>query len=90
MALPISGETLREWVLDLTWVLSGDSWCNMLGTNATDLKSAAPSTKSLSKDLLSVLAKAATKHSSHSHQRSARALLEDAVGKTDGRALIKK
>jgi hypothetical protein len=89
-ALPTSGEALREWVLNLNWVLSGDVWCDAHGTHATDLLETTASTKSLSKDLLSVLTTAATKHSSSTHHRSARALLEDTIGEVDGNLLIKQ
>jgi hypothetical protein len=89
-ALPTAGEALREWVLNLNWVLSGDSWCDANGIHATDILVTTPTTKSLSKDLLSALTTAATKHSSANHQRAARALLEDAVGEADGNLLIKK
>lgn len=84
--LLISGEPLREWVLNLNWVLSGDSWCDMSGTHATDT----PATPSLSKDLLTVLTAAATKHLSSAHMRSARSLLEDMIGEADGNNLINR
>jgi hypothetical protein len=89
-ALPTSGEALREWVLNLNWVLSGDVWCDAHGTHATDLLVTTTPTKSLSKDLLSILTTAATKHSSGTHHRSARALLEDTIGDVDGNLLIKQ
>jgi hypothetical protein len=89
-ALPTSGEALREWVLNLNWVLSGDVWCDAHGTHATDIVTTTSHTKSLSKDLLSVLTTAATKHASGTHHRSARALLEDTIGDVDGNLLIKQ
>ena len=90
-ALPISGEALREWVLNLNWVLSGDAWCDASENHATDIEVTTEETKSLSKDLLSALTTAAsTKHSSSTHHRSARALLKDMGGTVDGHALIKK
>jgi hypothetical protein len=89
-ALPTSGEALHKWVLNLNWVLSGDVWCNAHGTHATNILETTTPTKSLSKYLLYVLTTAATKHSSSTHHRSARALLEVTVGDVDGNLLIKQ
>jgi hypothetical protein len=89
-ALPTTGEALREWVLNLNWVLSGDVWCDAHGTHATDILETTPTTKSLSKDLLSVLTTAATKHTSSMQHHSARALLEDTMGDVDGNLLVKQ
>jgi hypothetical protein len=55
-----------------------------------DILETTPSNRSLSKDLLTVLTTATTKHSSSTHMRSTRSLLEDTVGEVDGNQLIKK
>jgi hypothetical protein len=56
----------------------------------TDILETTSLTKSLSKDLLTVLTTAATKHSSSAHARSARSLLEDTIGEVDGPQMIQK
>jgi hypothetical protein len=85
--LPTSGEALREWVLTLKWSLAGDCWCHD-GKHATDILVTTPNTQSLSNDLMSVLKKAVTGHTSTSHQRNARSLLQDHINGVDGMALI--
>jgi hypothetical protein len=85
--LPTSGDALREWVLTLKWSLAGDCWCHD-GTHATDITVTTPSTKSLSNDLMSVLKKAVTEHTTTANLRNARSLLQDNINGVDGTALI--
>jgi hypothetical protein len=85
--LPTSGEALRKWVLNLKWSLAGDCWCHNR-THATDIVTTTAHNKSLSNDLLSVFKKAVTEHTSTSHQRNARSLLQDNINGVDGSMLI--
>jgi hypothetical protein len=81
--LPTSGKALYEWVLNLKWPLAGNCWCHD-GVHATDIVTTTPSNKSLSNDLLSVLKKAVTEHTSSSHQHNAQSLLQDNVNGVNG------
>jgi hypothetical protein len=85
--LPTSGEPLWEWVLSLKWSLAGNCFCHN-GIHATGIKFTTESMKSLSNDLLSVLKKAVTEHSSTSNQRNAHSLLQDNINRVNGIALI--
>jgi hypothetical protein len=62
---------------------TGDTRCT-----ETDVSSMTPVTKSLSNDLLSVFKKAVTEHTSSSHQRNARSLLQDNINGVNGSNLI--
>jgi hypothetical protein len=85
--LPTSGKALREWVLSLKWSLTSDCWCHD-GVHTTDLTITTPGRKLLSNDLLAVLKKAVTTHTSTSHQRNAHSLLQDNINGVDGMELI--
>jgi hypothetical protein len=85
--LQTSGDTLREWVLTLKWSLAGDCWCHD-GTHATDISVTTPSTKSLSNDLMSVLKKAVTEHTTTANLWNAHSLLQDNINGVGGMALI--
>jgi hypothetical protein len=85
--LLMSGDPLREWVINLKWSLAGDCWCHN-GIHATDLTDTTPATKILSHDLLAVLMKAVSAHTNSSYQRNARSLLQDHINGVDGTELI--